>query len=126
MTQLLKAIAIYTFFGLWADKTVKSKKVTMVVLVALWSFIAVMVIIGFMTNTNFFGPARVSDFGLYLVVVLMQCNRTIVVLVLDSSCHSRRLGLEALLRIFLALGHSGYLIDNLHPALLVDEGQCCC
>ncbi len=77
MTQLLKAIAIYTFLGLWADKAVKSKKVTVIVLAVLWSFISVMVIIGFTTNTNFFAPTPVSDFSLYLVVVLMQCNRSI-------------------------------------------------
>ena len=77
MTQLHKAIAIYTFIGLWANKTVESKKVTMVVIVALWSLSAVVVTAGVTTNTNFFAPAPVSGFSLYFLVLLMQCNFSI-------------------------------------------------
>ena len=59
-------IAVYTFLGIWLGKAIKSIPVTRALLTTVWSFIALMTILGNVINRgkHFQSPTPVRSSGL--------------------------------------------------------------
>lgn len=51
---------MFTFLGVWAQKDIRSMRLTLVVLFGIWSFIAILFIVGNTVNHNFIAPIQVS------------------------------------------------------------------
>jgi hypothetical protein len=63
-----KLIAVYTFLGIWLGKDIKSIRVTRVLLLIVWSFIALMTLLGNVINrgkgkSHFESPTPVCSSG---------------------------------------------------------------
>jgi hypothetical protein len=60
----LKTISVYTLLGLWLRKDIASKRLTLVVIACIWTFIAIIVAVGNATNHDpvFESPTPVSPY----------------------------------------------------------------
>jgi hypothetical protein len=47
-----QAIGVYTFLGVWARKEIKSMKITLAVVAAIWTFIAFLIVVAMALNHN--------------------------------------------------------------------------
>jgi len=118
-----KVIAVYTFVGIWLGTPVESMRATKGILMAVWLYIAFMVILGNITNRGkgkshfqLPTPVSLSDRGEYKGLLL----KYIIVLVLDRG---RLSPVAHLGRIYLVLDHTGVLFCHIRPTLPLGTWQ---